>query len=140
MVPRWPKCLLGLIFILSCSAYAKTVLKPRADLNISFMVSEERDAHIYRAMKGYAEVYPFIVIEKIEIPAEESGKPRLVQSWTYKDIQGGQLLREITDSTDFVEMKWKNGDLIFSIIGGGRAARQCEVKGVAANRPKLACT
>lgn len=53
------------------SALSADGAKIRADLNITEIVSIQVNNDIYRAIKGFNEIYPFLVIEQIQLPLSE---------------------------------------------------------------------
>jgi hypothetical protein len=120
------------------SAFSADVAKIRADLNISEIVSIQANNDMYRAIKGYNEIYPFLVLEKIKLPLTEGDAPILSKSWDMKDLVGAKTLLPLKEGDDIREMKWRDTKLDFMLYKEG-LPRKCLVIGLAEGKPEIAC-
>jgi hypothetical protein len=111
--------------------------RPRADFDIREIRSLQVGDHVYRALLGYSEIYPFLVIEQVRVPLTEGNEPVLVASWKMRDMDGGGAIR-LQEGDDIKDLRWSNSDVEFVLARGGRRSR-CVVSNIVAGRPKVSC-
>ena len=46
------------------------------------------DGVVYRALLGFAEIYPFLVVEKV-LGEDEADEPALLETWRLANMTGG---------------------------------------------------
>jgi hypothetical protein len=112
-------------------------LRPRADLDIREVRSVRVGEHVYRALLGYSEVYPFLVVEQVRLPLTEGDEPALVASWKLRDMEGGTAIR-LQEGDDIKDLKWNNANVEFELARSDRRSR-CVVANVVAGKPKVSC-
>ncbi len=113
-------------------------VKPRADLNIREMVSVESRGFVFRAFKGYDEIYPFIVVEKVQPSLTEGDEPVLLTSWRGQEMKGGAVLAETSEGDDFTDLRW-NGEVLEFTFRKHTGKLACTVSGVAIGKPAVSC-
>ena len=112
--------------------------KPHADLRIREMVSFESKGFLLRALKGYQEIDPFIVVEKVSLGLTEGDEPALLASWRVRDMKGGAVLAESSEGDDFTNMRW-NGGLLEFTFSKHASKLTCTVSNLMIGEPAVAC-
>ncbi len=125
-----------------------SIPKPRADLNIREMTSAHVGDFMYRALLGFAEIYPFLVIEKVQLPLDEAEEPTLVASWRLQDMVDGGGFGTAFEGDNITQVHWNGDRLEFRFHGsrGHTAVRgnlegdlTCVVSGIRESKPAVAC-
>ncbi len=57
-------------------------------MDVRQVVSLEMPGYAFRAIKGYEEGYPYLVVEKIQLPEREGDRPSLAKVWNLRDMNG----------------------------------------------------
>lgn len=118
-------------------ANAREQMKPKADFDVREIQSQEIRGEVFRAIKGYSEIYPYLVIERIKLPLTEGSRAKLVSSWNLKDIAGvSQIVMKEGDNID--GLKWKDNRLTFKLSSVGNS-RQCKIFGLLEGKPQVEC-
>jgi len=112
-------------------------IRARADLDIREVKSVQVGNYVYRALLGYSEVNPFLVVEKVRVALTEGDEPELVASWKMRDMDGGAAIR-LQEGDDIRDLRWTNLELEFAVVGGGRHSR-CVILNVTSGTPKVSC-
>lgn len=120
------------------TAFSADGAKIRADLSISEIVSAQVNNDIYRAIKGFNEIYPFLVIEKIQPPLTEGDSAVLANSWEISDFVGAKTVLPLKESDDIRDIKWRERKLEFNLFKEG-LTRKCHVTNIAEGKPALSC-
>lgn len=111
--------------------------RPRADLDVREVRSTRAGDCVLRALVGYSEVYPFLVVERIRLPLTEGEEPALEGSWALRDMKGAPAV-PFQEGDDIADVTWSGTDLSFSIRRSGMKVR-CTVKAMAAPSPEILC-
>lgn len=119
-------------------AFSADGAKIRADLNINEIVSIQVNKAIYRAVKGFNEIYPFLLIEKIQLPLTEGDSAVLSNSWEMNDFVGAKTLLPLKEGDDIRDMKWRERKLDFKLYKEG-LSRKCQVTNITEGKPALSC-
>jgi len=112
-------------------------IRARADLDIREVKSVQVGNYVYRALLGYSEVNPFLVVEKVRVALTEGDEPELVASWKMGNMDGGTAIR-LQEGDDIKDIRWTNSELEFAVVGGGRHSR-CVISSVTSGTPKVSC-
>jgi hypothetical protein len=120
------------------SAFSADGAKIRADLSISEIISVQVNNGIYRAIKGFNEIYPFLVIEKIQLPLTEGDSAVLSNSWELSELVGAKALLPLKEGDDIRDMKWRENRLDFNLYKEG-LSRKCHVTNIIEGKPTLSC-
>jgi hypothetical protein len=131
------KILMPMLAVAS-AAFSADGTKIRADLSISEIVSVQVNNDIYRAIKGFNEIYPFLVIEKIQLPLAEGDSAILSNSWEMSELVGAKTLLPLKEGDDIRDMKWREKKLEFNLYKEG-LPRKCHVTNITEGKPSLSC-
>jgi hypothetical protein len=139
----------GLLFLAGPRAEAKEPApKPLADLRIREMTSMGADGVVYRALLGFAEIYPFLVVEKVRPGEDEADEPVLVERWRLADMKGGAGFEHAFEGDQISRVRWKGDKLEFAFFGSpGQAVDRkgleghltCVVSGIRKSQPAVTC-
>ena len=135
----WAVALVTLVFAAGGMAAVKVAArqKPVADFEIREMTSIRLRGEIYRASKGYSEIYPYLVLERIR-PGDTEGDPdKLVGQWRLTDMVGGHAFGRTSEGDDITQVKWVGQSLEF-VSKSIRGVEKCRVSNVVA-KPTVAC-
>jgi hypothetical protein len=111
--------------------------KPLADLSVREMRSARVDGKVLRAVKGYSEIYPFLVVEMIQPGQDEAEEPVLVGTWALRDMEGWKV-EAAMEGDDIGDFKWRGPDLEFLYLGT-QGVLACTISRIEEKRPKVHC-
>jgi hypothetical protein len=135
--------------LVTVSARAKdSAPRARADLTIREMTSVQVGNSVYRALLGLAEIYPFLIIERVQLGDSEGDEPALVATWRLPDIEGGSGFHATFEGDQISSLRWKGDRLefMFHASRAGDSARDrirgnlaCVVSGILESKPSVVC-
>ncbi len=137
-MPRTLQAALAAGFLwLPVTATGREPRKPLADLSVWEVASTRSSGLVLRAVKGYAEIYPFLVVEVIQPGEDEADEPLLVGSWALKDMAGWKV-EAAHEGDGIAGLRWRGAELEFrySQAAGSMA---CRVSGIVAKKPAVRC-
>lgn len=130
-----------LVLVFSAAAAADAVgagQKPRADLNVTEILSLDLRGDTSRAIKGYDEIYPFLVLERIRPPATEGDPPRLINVWKLSEMTGGGSFDRALEGDEISGMKWRGEALEFVRTVQSRK-QSCRISRITEAKPFVSC-
>jgi hypothetical protein len=130
--------LASLVFVIGAAAVTVAAgQKPLAEFQVREMTSMRLRGEIYRAIKGYSEIYPYLVLERIR-PGDTEGDPdKLVGQWPLTEMAGGHAFGRISEGDDITQVKWVGQSLEF-VSKSMRGVEKCRVSKVDV-KPTVSC-
>ena len=93
------------------------------------MTSAHVGDFVYRALLGHAEIYPFVVIEKVQLAMDEAEEPTLVASWRLEDMVGGGGFDPAFEGDHISHLRWDGDRLEFRFHGSRGQGRPKNLEG-----------
>ena len=126
------------MFVVGLPTLTAQTQRPMADTGVRQIVSLEMPGYAFRAIKGYEEGYPYLVIEKIQLPERESEKPSLAKVWNVREMIGGKKFEHAFEGDEIDGLVWRRRALEF--VHTDRLGKErCLVSGLIEMRPSVSC-
>jgi hypothetical protein len=139
-MPQVTRLIAGLSVMASVcvAAQAEALQRPKADLNVVEIRSTDLGEDTFRAIKGYDEVWPFLVLERIRQGATEGAQAKLLRSWHLRDMVGGQRFDRANEGDEIDDIEWR-GDVLEFVYTSRKSREKCRVSRLTEEKPTVSC-
>jgi hypothetical protein len=103
-------------------------------LSVREVTSTSHENSIYRAVRGVAEIYSTLEIQRIDRGLTEGDPDRLVKSWDIVEILSDRFFIQVITG-----MHWSGVDLNFVCLNNDFVKYSCKVNNIMLGTPKVDC-